>query len=113
MGCVFQRSQQESCVTGATEREVDEVEARIHSLKTADESSLADSQRLLEELGKEFETSKQRFEKEKETMNQAILSLTFELTDHREYIQKNLAMMSARADILLKEVTLEDEEEEA
>ncbi len=46
-------------------------------------------------------------------MNQALLSLTFELTDHREYIQKNLAMMSARADILLKEVTLEDEEEEA
>ena len=46
-------------MTGATEREVDEVEARIHSLKTADESSLADSQRLLEELGKEFETSKQ------------------------------------------------------
>ena len=35
------------------------MEARIHSLKTADESSLADSQRLLEELGKEFETSKQ------------------------------------------------------
>ena len=59
MGCAFQRSQQESCVTGATEREVDEVEARIHSLKTADESSLADSQRLLEELGKEFETAKQ------------------------------------------------------
>ena len=35
------------------------MEARIHSLKTADESSLADSQRLLEELGKEFETAKQ------------------------------------------------------
>ena len=35
------------------------MEARIHSLKTADESSLAESQRLLEQLGKEFETSKQ------------------------------------------------------
>ena len=45
-------------------------------------------------------------------MNEALLALTFDLTDHRDYIQKNLKVMSDKADDVLREVELLDEEEE-
>lgn len=65
-------------------QQVDEVEARLHQLKTADESSLADSQRKLEDLHRDYTETAQRCQTEKATMNDALLTLTFELTDHRE-----------------------------
>jgi len=88
--------------------EIDEVESRIHLLKAADESALSDSQRSLDDLGTEFQVTKQRFEAEKSAMNDALLSLTFELTDHREYIAKSLAMINTKAEEVLREVALED-----
>ena len=42
-------------------------------------------------------------------MNDALLSLTFELTDHREYIAKNLALINTKAEEVLKEVAMEED----
>eukprot|EP01043_Picozoa_sp_COSAG02_P043506 COSAG02_NODE_3794_length_6218_cov_8.112273_3_plen_631_part_00 len=95
----------------AVTKEVTDVDDRLHSLKTEDESSLAQSQHKVETIHAEFQATKQRFESEKEMMNEALLSLTFDLTDHRDYIQQNLQKMSEKAEGVLREVELEDEED--
>lgn len=92
-------------------KEVTDVDDRLHSLKTEDESVLAESQRKLESIHAEFQSTKQRLDSEKEMMNEALLSLTFDLTDHRDYIQQNLQKMSEKARDVLREVELEDEED--
>jgi kinetochore protein NDC80 len=94
----------------AVTKEVEGIDDRVHSLKTDDESALVESQRKVEAIHAEYQATKQRFEAEKEMMNEALLSLTFDLTDHRDYIQNNLQMMSEKAEGVLREVELEDEE---
>ena len=95
----------------AVTKEVTDVDDRLHSLKTEDESVLAESQRKLESIHAEFQATKQRLDSEKEMMNEALLSLTFDLTDHRDYITENLQKMSEKARNVLREVELEDEED--
>lgn len=94
----------------AVTKEVEGIDDRVHALKTDDESALVESQRKVETIHAEYQATKQRFEAEKEMMNEALLSLTFDLTDHRDYIQNNLQMMSEKAEGVLREVELEDEE---
>jgi kinetochore protein NDC80 len=96
----------------AVTKEIDQVEGRVHLLKTADESTLAESQRKLDDISTQFQVTKQQFETEKNMMNEALLALTFDLTDHRDYIQQNLKVMSDKADDVLREVELLDEEED-
>eukprot|EP01050_Picozoa_sp_SAG11_P022010 SAG11_NODE_4046_length_2088_cov_1.206134_4_plen_81_part_00 len=38
-------------------------------------------------------------------MNEALLTMTSELADHREYTKSNLAMLASKADAVLKEVS--------
>jgi hypothetical protein len=59
----------------AATEEVDTLDARIHRLKTADESSLADSQRALEDLHTQYTETSQRFVAEKVLMNDSLLTM--------------------------------------
>lgn len=96
----------------AVAKEVEEIKSASHVLKTADESTLAVSQRKLQDIHAEYQATKQRFESEKEMVNEALFSLTMELTDHRDYIQRNLKVMADKAEAVLQEVKDEDGEED-
>ena len=89
--------------------DVDQLEARLHQLKTADSSTLAESQRTMEDLHAGYAELSQRLQQEKVMMNDALLMMTSELADHREYTKANLASLAAKADDILKEVQLTDD----
>ena len=95
--------------TRAALEEVDMLEARLHQLKTADSSTLSESQRTMEDMHAEYSTLSQRYQAEKVQMNEALLFMTSELADHREYTKANLDSLAAKAEDILKEVSLEED----
>eukprot|EP01052_Picozoa_sp_SAG31_P028943 SAG31_NODE_2836_length_5019_cov_2.059350_7_plen_190_part_00 len=93
----------------AAQADVDQLEARLHQLKTADSSTLAESQRTMEDLHAEYASLSQKLQTEKAKLNEMLLLMTSELADHREYTRANLEALSSKADDVLKEVSLADE----